>query len=151
MTKAEQKKLETKAKNDFIDAAANLVLESIGKHLTDRTEKCSIRMNMNGKNRYFNFGRYGENMRIAVYRTGDIDIRFNEAFHDNVDIRVVHYEDVPTDPEAALRQLKEDLYLVIESYLNYYWHGFMDYQWLSSLDMDWRERTKLFMEECKDL
>jgi hypothetical protein len=151
MTKAEQKKLATKARNDFIDAAAALVLESIGKHLTDRTEKCSIRVNLNGKNRYFNFGRYGENMRIAIYRSGDIDIRFNEAFHDNVDIRVVHYEDVPADPVAALTQLKEDLDLVIDSYLNYYWHAFMDYQWLSTPEDDWRQKARYFQEECKDL
>ena len=151
MTKAEQKKLATKAKNDFIDAATNVVLSSIGKHLTDRTKKCAVRMNANGRNRYFNFERYGEHLRIAIYRTGDVDFRFHEFCHTEVEIRAVHYEDVPRNPEASLEQLKADIDMVIDSFLNYYWHGFMDYQWLSDTEMDWRERAKYFMEECKEL
>lgn len=151
MTKAEQKRLAKQAKDDFIDAATNMVLNSIGKHLIDRTKKCAVRMNANGRNRYFNFERYGEHLRIAIYRTGDIDFRFHEFCHTEVEIRAVHYENVPENPEAALSQLQTDIEMVVDCFLNYYWHAFMDYQWFSTLEMDWRERIQYFMEECKDL
>ena len=148
MTKAEQKKLETKARHEFIDAAAGVILTSIGKHLSDRTEKCSIRMNMNGKNRYFNFERFGQHLRIAVYTTGDIDFRFTESCHSTVDIRVVHYENVPENPKAALKQLKTDADLVIDSFLNYYWHGFMDYVCHIG-DESWQDTVRVFQKECR--
>ena len=150
MTKAEQKKLEKQAKNDFIDEATTVVLGSIGKHFTDRTEKCAVRMNVNGRNRYFNFERYGEHLRIAIYRSGDIDIRFHEACHSEVEIRAVHYENVPEDPDTAMKQLTADINMIVDCFMNYYWHGFMDYLCHVG-DGDWRERVRFFMEECKEL
>ena len=150
MTKAEQKKLEKQAKNDFIDTATNVVLSSIGKHLTDRTKKCAVRMNANGRNRYFNFERYGEHLRIAIYRSGDIDLRFHEACHSEVEIRAVHYENVPGDPDAAMEQLTVDIDMVVDCFMNYYWHGFMDYLCHVG-DGDWRETVRIFQKECEQL
>ena len=150
MTKAEQQKQKTQARRDFIDEATAKILQSIGEHLVFETSKCAIRMNVSGKNRYFNFERYGEHLRIAVYKSGDIDFRFTEFCHDTVDVRATHYENVTENHDAALEELKKDADMVIDSFLNGYWHGFMDYVCHVG-DGDWRVAVRAFQEECKDI
>ena len=49
MTKAEQQKLKTQAKRDFIDEATVKILQSIGEHLVFETSKCAIRMNVTAR------------------------------------------------------------------------------------------------------
>ena len=150
MTKAEQKKKERKEKIDFINVAAKEVLKSIGKYLDDSARKCTVRLSISNSNRYFSFHRYCDDLSICIYQSGDIDFHFKEGFHSDIDMRVVHYETVPDDPKAVLEQLRTDVDLVVHSYLQYDWHCFMDYQW-GSKNGDWRDKTRLFLKECKGL
>ena len=151
MTKAEQKKMERENKQVFLQEATKVVLEAIGDHLPPRWNKVDIKLRAQGENRYIWFHRYGEDLKIMIYRSGDIDFYFKEFAHADVSIRAVHYDDVPDNKEIILNQFRKDAEMVVKAFLDYYWHAFMDYLGHDDVENNWRETIELFLEECKDL
>ena len=147
MTKAEQKKIERENKQDFLQEVTKIVLGAIGNHLPPRWGKTDIKIRAQGENRYIWFHRYGEDLKIMIYRSGDIDFCFKEFAHADVTIRVVHYDDVPANKEGILDQFRKDAEMVIKAFLDYYWHAFMDYLCHANVENDWRETIELFLEE----
>ena len=148
---AKQQNSEREEKAGFIKAASKAVLISIDKHLFNQAKKVSVNMTVYGQNRYFTLHRYCEDLKICIYRSGDIDFHFKEFSHNDVNVRVIHYETVPQDPEAALIQFSSDLDFVISCFMSEYCNGFMDYQASTSSDLDWRSRALLFLDECKNV
>lgn len=137
MTKAELKMKETEARRKFICDAAKVVMDVTFAVMSPAADRTEIRLNLKGYNRYFFFHRYGEDLKVRINRSGDIDIVLREAFHEDVETRIVYYEEAAKNPELALALFRDDMMKLIDDYMNFDWHIVMDYMSPFEKGKDW--------------
>lgn len=144
-------KLESRNKKQFINTATGIVLKTINEKI-DESKSVSIKIIVKSNNRYFAFHRYGADLNISIFKSGDVDICFKEFAHSDEKIRVVVYEDVLDNQEAVLKQFNKDVEMIISAFLFYDWHIFMDY--LLNIfpcveGIDWRQRICNFIKDME--
>ena len=139
MTKAELKKQENKKRSDFIREAVRIAGQAVLTHAEDSEKKTEYRLRVVGKNRYFNFHRYGTAFGIQIYRSGDVDVTLKEMFHEDLKIRIVEYEQAKDDINQTIEDLRLDLEQLIYDFIFSDWHILMDYMSEYKQGDNWRE------------
>ena len=138
MTKAEQKKLEQVAKAEFINTSLGCVLEAIRESSGKTSSSTQIRIDLQRRNRYIRFHRYGEDFNIQIYRSGDVDIEFKEFCHEPRKYRIFAYDPDKEVQTSFLEQFRQDMRMVIVEFLERAdWHTILDFMPMDS--DDWRE------------
>ncbi len=127
MTEAEKRKQANRAKQAFITAATRIVLETTIVLLDGDRHKYTINLNAANTNRYFNISRFGQSIVVKIFRSGDIDVCLKEFCHDNVQFRVISYENAVLDANDALEHFRADITLLLEDFVTGDWHSLMDY------------------------
>jgi len=130
MTKAEQKKVETEARYDFIKKTYAAVLECIPERTRGIRTIVQIRLDHKSSNRYIHFHKYGGDLNVLIYGDGNVAIEVKEIFHSDFKVQVYKYpEDNDRQPEFW-KELKELLSGLIEIFVEHSfvdWHTYMDY------------------------
>lgn len=151
MTKAEQKKAEMQAKQGFICEAAKIVSSAIMTSIPPSVSKTEIRLNVSSYKRHFHIHRYGQDLKILIYRSGDIDIILRELCHADVEARLVHYEEAAKNPEITLARFHDDVKKLVSDYMNADWHIVMDCLGGYEKGKDWHsffeERRKYYLDQ----
>lgn len=151
MSKAEEKRKAAKARRDFITTAAQIVMNVVISYIADSQKQLTVKLTAKTLNRYISLHRYGEELQVKLYRSGDFDVTLKEFCHGDITIRLVEYEQAAPDPETALQHFKEDISLLLEDYLIHgCWHELMDYMWWNTQkdgSLDWRAAEKDYRME----
>ena len=136
-----------KKKQEIVAQATKVVMDEVSSRLQTKMKESNleIRVKVQNNNRYFGLHRYGEDLRILVYQSGDVDCHFKDILHSDVSIRVIHYEDTIEDKDI-MEQFRKDVELMVTCFFRYDWHIFMDY--MSDMkERSWRDTMKMFIEE----
>lgn len=139
MTKAEQKKLEKEARDEFIKKAFGCVLEAIFEASAGIRNAPEVRAVMKNGSRYIRFHRYGNDFNVQIYRSGDVDIEFKEFCHDDRLYRLFEYTEDKALQDTFLEQFRKDMLMVVTEFLIHAdWHIVLDYLPLEHTK-GWRE------------
>ncbi len=130
MTKAEQKKQETKARLDFLAETYGVVLSCIAKQTADIRSKVEFRVTQYNYNRYVRFHVYGKDMAILIYRDGKVALELKEFAHSDYVEQLFDFAEEAENKAEFHRKLKKMLSWLIRVFLNcdvLDFHSFMDY------------------------
>lgn len=151
MTKEEQKKADMQAKHDFIGKAAKIVSSAVLSAIPPSASKTEIRLNVSNYNRYFYLHRYGQDLKIMIYRSGDIDIILREMCHADVETRLVYYSEAAKNPEITLARFHDDVKKLVSDFMNADWHIVMDFLGNYEKGKDWHafyeENRKYYLDQ----
>lgn len=140
MTKKEQKELENNERKQFVKKAATVIAETAMDLIPlGNIAAFTLKITIKNENRYLDFHRYGTDLKFYVYRSGDIDVVLKEFCHEDVRIRLVHYEEAVGDPDKALDTLGKDVRDLIESFYFMYWHDALDFMEYYKEGDDWHD------------
>jgi hypothetical protein len=130
LTKAEQKKLDTQARMDFLTNAYAAVLSCIAANSADIRSKIEFRVTQVNFNRYVRFHVYGKDMAILIYRDGKVALELKEFAHADYAEQLFDYAEETENQTAFLEELKEMLSWLIRVFFNrdvLDFHAYMDY------------------------
>lgn len=130
MTKAEQKKLETAKKYEFISRAYTVILSSIPVQAMGVRKSAQIRLTHQNYNRYIRFHAYGMDINFLIYGDGNVAVELTEALHAKHTEQLFEYSTEVEEQEAFLAKLAEMMPWVVGLYLEQEvmdFHSYMDY------------------------
>ena len=146
MTKAEQKKIETQKRLDFLTKTYAVALSCVAEQTADIRSKVEFRVTQYNYNRYIRFHVYGKDMAILVYKDGKVALELKEAFHSDYVEQLFDYEEEAENQETFFSKLKEMLSWLIRVFLNMDvldFHSYMDY-------ISWKQNAELAYQTMRE-
>ncbi len=151
MTKAEEKRILTEKRHAFITEAATVVAKHAIPMLGLSRQNNKIIVSAKSWNRYFDLLRYGEQLMVRVYQSGDVDVTLKELSHSDVTIRLINYEEAALAPAEVIKRFEDDIICLLEDYIAGYWHILMDYMsrmnYVEGGSVDWRTLEKQYRDD----
>lgn len=130
MTKAEQKKIETAKKRDFIEKTYAVILSSIPEQTKEIRKSVQIRIIHKNANRYIRFHNYSRDINFLLYGDGNVVIELSAFCHDKYTEQLFEYLPEAETQEMLWKKLKEILSWLIKVFLDsdvMDFHAYMDY------------------------
>lgn len=130
ISKAEQRKLDSANKKEFIGKVFQTALNALGERTVGVTGGTKVQIVFTNHNRYIHLNAYGRATSILIYRDGNVDLKLTEAFHSPHEERIFEFTLDKTEQENFLKHFSEMLnWLIPVSFENcaYDFHTFMDY------------------------
>lgn len=122
-------KTEAAVKREFIEKCYEAVCKEILKNTRELRKTNQIQIIIKNYNRYINFLKYGQKMCIALFTSGDIDIKVGEFCHSDYKERIFEYDPDPAVQEEFLKRFKGILKWLVPAAIGegFDMHVFMDY------------------------
>ncbi len=130
MTKAEQKKLETEKKYDFIAKTYAVILSSIPEQTKGVRKSVQVRLTHQNYTRYIRFHNYGKDMNFQLYSDGNVVIELDEALHNKHTETLFEYSGDDEKQEAFWEELSKLVPRLIKVFIGQEvmdFHSYMDY------------------------
>ncbi len=118
MTKAEQKKLETAKKQDFIAKTYAVILSSIPEQTKGVRKSVQIRITHQNSNRYIRFHIYGQDINFLLYADGNVVVELEEILHNKHTEQLFEYSEDTEKQEALWKGLSELVPFLIKAFLD---------------------------------
>lgn len=145
MTKAEQKKIETQKRLDFLTKTYAAALSCVAEHTADIRSKVEFRVTQYNYNRYIRFHVYGKDLAILVYKDGKVVLELKEIFHSDYTEQLFDYAEEADNQEAFFEKLREMMSWLIRVFLNkdvLDFHAYMDY-------IGWHKNAELAYQKMR--
>ena len=107
MSKAEEMKIEIKARKQATDKMTAIVFAEIQKHLKKCHNKMSITIQTgpSGRHRYFTLKRYTDKIKINIFNDGNVNVTLGEMVYGDIEIPLIRYENV-SNIDSAIAEMK---------------------------------------------
>lgn len=150
ITKAEQKKLDSANKNEFINRAFQIAMNAIVEETIDVRNSTKMDVSFKNKNRYIRFKAYGRSAAILIYLNGNVELKLEEFCHSPYSEQLFCFSLDKNEQEMFLEKfctmLDWLLPEIFEQGLDTF-HTFMDYVSdetsvviaRKNMEMDWRK------------
>ena len=145
MTKAEQKKIETQKRLDFLAKTYAAALSCVAENTADIRSKVEFRVTQYNYNRYIRFHAYGKDLAILIYKDGKVVLELKEISHNDYVEQLFDYAEEAANQEVFLEKLKEKFSWLIRIFigkevLNF--HNYMDY-------ISWHKNAELAYQKMR--
>lgn len=130
ITKAEQKKLDTANKNNFINRTFQTAMNAIAKGTDGVSGGTKLQIAFTNKNRYIRFNAYCKSAAILIYHDGNVELKLEEFCHSPYGEQLFCFTLDKTEQNEFLKKFKKTLdWLIPEIFGNGLsdFHTFMDY------------------------
>ncbi len=130
MTKAEQKKLATAKKQEFIAKTYAVILSCIPEQTKGVRKSVQIRLTHQNYNRYIRFHNYGKDINFQLYGDGNVAVELDEACHNKHTEQLFEYSENAEKQEVFWSELSEMVSWLIKVFIDQEvmdFHSYMDY------------------------
>ncbi len=138
MSKAEEMKIEIKARKQATDKMTAIVFAEIQKHLKKCHNKMSITLQTgpNGRHRYFTIKRYKDKIMMGEMVYGDIEIP------------LIRYKNV-SDIDSAIAEMKYYLSLFFKTFFEDSMHELLSFLSSCNTETEWKACLDSYKEYIK--
>lgn len=130
MTKAEQKRLETERKHDFINHVYAIVFQALPEESRGYRKSVHVKIEHRNYSRYIRFHSYGQNLVFQIFSDGNVAVELDELCHEQHVEQVFSYDTDVRKQEEFITQFSELAPYLIRAFIGrdeLTFHAYMDY------------------------
>ena len=152
MSKAEEMKIEIKARKQATDKMTAIVFAEIQKHLKKCHNKMSIALQTgpNGRHRYFTIKRYKDKIMINIFNDGNVDVTLGEMVYGDIEIPLIRYKNV-SDIDSAIAEMKYYLSLFFKTFFEDSMHELLSFLSSCNTETEWKAGVDSYKEYIKSV